>query len=156
MHRNRVNVCNMKKKLFNFVILFFLLTTDVFGVNIIDTLPTADSATVGLMYKKKAKTTLVTGVILSCAGVIAAGVGTGLTLASLAHLFEPGYKDYGSLPEILGYGGLALIAASVPLYIISGKHHRKAKLYLKHQKPIALQPGSAGVRQLTAGIVINF
>ena len=57
------------------------------------------------MYKKKAKIRLVTGVILSSAGVIAAGVGLGSVyaeLGDLSHLFEPGYRghDYGSIPEI--------------------------------------------------------
>ena len=148
----------MKKKAFIFVTFFFLVTTNVSGVNTADTLPLVDSAAVGLMYKKKAKAALVTGIILSSTGVIAAGVGMGLALASLNHLFEPGYqrKDYGSLPDILGYGGLALIAASIPLYIVSGKYKRKAKLYLRYQKPAFHLPVSVVKRQISAGVVINF
>ena len=148
----------MKKKAFIFVTFFFLVTTNVSGVNTADTLPLVDSAAVGLMYKKKAKTSLVTGVILSSAGVLAAGIGMGLTLSGLSHLFEPGYqsKDYGSLPSILGYGGLTLIAASVPLFIVSGKYKRKAKLYVKYQKPDLHLPASMVKRQISAGVVIHF
>ena len=148
----------MKKKAFIFVTFFFLLATGVSGVNRADTLPLVDSAAVGLMYKKKAKTMLVTGVILSSVGVVVAGIGMGLALATLSHLFEPDYqgKDYGSLPDILGYGGLALIAASIPLYIISGKNKRKAKLYLGYQKPALHLPVSVVKRQISAGVVINF
>lgn len=79
----------MNKKSFLFISFIFLLATDVSGANRTDTLPLADSAGTDLMYKKKAKTSLVTGVILSSAGVVAAGIGTGLTLAGLGHLFEP-------------------------------------------------------------------
>jgi hypothetical protein len=148
----------MTKKLFIFITLFFLLATDVSGVNRTDTLPLADSSAAGLMYKKKAKTALVTGVILSSAGVLAAGIGMGLTLSGLSHLFEPGYqsKDYGSLPSILGYGGLTLIAASVPLFIVSGKYKRKAKLYLRYQKPDLPHAGKEIKGQMSAGVVINF
>lgn len=148
----------MKKRAFIFVTFLFLLAADVSGVNRTDTLPLADSSAVGLMYKKKAKTMLVTGVILSSAGVVAAGIGMGLALATLSHLFEPGYqgKDYGSLPDILGYGGVALIAASVPLYIISGKNKRKAKLYLKYQKPDLPHAGKEIKGQISAGVAINF
>lgn len=148
----------MNKKSFLFISFFFLLATDVSGANRTDTLPLADSATTGLMYKKKAKTSLVTGVILSSAGVLAAGIGMGLTLSGLSHLFEPGYqsKDYGSLPSILGYGGLTLIAASVPLFIVSGKYKRKAKLYVKYQKPDLHLPASMVKRQISAGVVIHF
>lgn len=148
----------MNKKPFLFIPFIFLLATDVSGANRTDTLPLADSAGTDLMYKKKAKTSLVTGVILSSAGVVAAGIGTGLTLAGLGHLFEPGYegKDYGSLPSILGYGGLALIAASVPFFIGSGKNKRKAKLYLKYQKPDLHLPAGMVKKQISAGVVIHF
>lgn len=151
----------MKKTTFTFVTFLFLLATDVSGVNRTDTLPLADSAAVGLMYKKKAKTELVTGIVLSSAGAIAVAVGLVLAeseLDNLGHLFEPGYqnKDYGSLPEILGYGGLALIAASVPLYIISAKHKRKAKMYLRYQKPASHLPVSVVKREISVTVAISF
>lgn len=151
----------MKKTTFIFATFLFLLVTDIFGVNKTDTLPLTDSAAVGLIYKKKAKTELVTGIVLSSAGAIAAGVGLALAaseLENLGHIFEPGYrgKDYGSLPEILGYGGLVLIAASVPLYIVSGKHKRKARLYLKYQRPASHLPVSLVKRQISATVAIRF
>ncbi|MBX2925396.1 MAG: hypothetical protein KF746_24575 [Chitinophagaceae bacterium] len=130
--------------------------TDISGMNRADTLPLSDSAAVGLMYRKKARTERTMGIVLSSAGVIAAVVGAGLTLVSLGHLFEPGYKGYGNLPDILGYGGLALVAVSIPFYIVSGSHAHKAKLYLKYQRPAVHLPVSMVKGQISATVAICF
>ena len=132
------------------------VVTDVSDMNRVDTLPLSDSAAVGLMYRKKARAERTTGIVLSSAGAAAAVVGAGLTLVSLGHLFEPGYKGYGNLPDILGYGGLALVAVSIPFYIVSGSHAHKAKLYLKYQRPAVHLPVSMVKGQISATVAICF
>ncbi|MFT4016213.1 MAG: hypothetical protein QM668_04560 [Agriterribacter sp.] len=150
----------MNKKNLIFISLILMLAMDASGINLVDTLPLSDSATVGLMYRKKARTERTTGIVLSSAGAAAAAVGICLGFAELINalgsLAEDSYKSNGKLPGILLFGGLALVAASIPFYIVSGIHTHKAKLYLKYQRPASHLPVSMVKGQISATVVIGF
>jgi hypothetical protein len=79
-------------------------------------------------YLKKSKNQKTTGIILLVGGLTVAGTGLVIVLSDLSHLFEPGSEnvDHGSLPDVLGYGGLAMMAASIPFLIAGGKNKKKA------------------------------
>jgi hypothetical protein len=64
-----------------------------------------------------------------------AGVGTTMAMTGLAMglknldgLFDPGSgnKYNSTVADVLGYTGLAIVVASIPLYISSSKNKRKA------------------------------
>jgi hypothetical protein len=72
--------------------------------------------------KKAAKILLVGGAVIS-------GVGFGIVLSHLDGLFDPNQpppRNNGKLADVLGYGGLVIAAASIPLFIASSKNEKKA------------------------------
>lgn len=61
------------------------------------------------------------------------GAGTAMALISIlvvtddvVGILEPGDKENASLADVLGFGGLAVAAGSIPLFIASGRNKRKA------------------------------
>ena len=149
----------MKKRFFLLLLLFPVLASDAYALTSTDTIPRNASVNDALLYKKKAKTQERTGIMLLGSGVIMGGIGFGLVLSEFDGLFEPGApppKDYGSWPEILGYGGLILAVASIPFFILARKNKRRAKFLAGNKNIPSLYPGAMAKKQLFAGVVINF
>lgn len=147
----------MKKIICLLTILFCLKTVNISATILRDTLPLVDSAD-GLIFQNKAKEQATTGGVLLAGGIIMGGVGFGLAMSGLSHLFDPNYhpKDYGSLPEILGFGGLALVVTGVILLIASKRNKRNARIILGNKR-LSLPRATFKMKRYTsAGLVINF
>ncbi len=88
-----------------------------------------------------------------------ATTGLGLALSGLNHLLEPGApppKDYGSWPDILGYGGLTLIGTGIVLFILSNKNKNKSKRFVGTKNIVLPDIGLKLKNWVSTGVVINF
>jgi hypothetical protein len=99
-----------------------------------DSIP-LDNSTAYNYYLKKSMNQKKLSTILSISGGVIAGVGMTLAVSQLSAFMKPGSKthDYGSIPDILGPGGLALIVAAVPIALESRKNKKRSQLYLQPQ-----------------------
>jgi len=149
----------MKKSFFLFLLIATVSITQVYAASMKDTIPSTDPLNDAAFYQHKAKTQRTAGVILLSSGAVMATTGLILTLSELDGLFEPGNpaaKDYGNWPDVLGYGGLILMVASIPFFILSHKNKRRAKL-IGGTAPASLSiPGYHPKSQVYAGIVFKF
>lgn len=146
------------KKIIGLLLVFsFLKAANVSATVYSDTLPVFDSSD-ALMFQTKSKGKATAGTLLLTGGTIMGGVGFGLAISGLNHLFDPNYqpKDYGSLPEILGFGGLALMAAGVILLIACKRNKRKSRIIVSHQRLSILRQNFKPKRSVSADLIINF
>jgi hypothetical protein len=83
---------------------------------------------------------------------------TGLVLeiSSLGEFADPSvhHNHYGSAPDILSIGGLAIMGAAIPFSIMANKNKKKLRLYLEKEN-IRFIPGIKNTDVLSAGIRIN-
>jgi hypothetical protein len=88
-------------------------------------------------YLTKSKNQKKTAKILLVSGTVMSGVGLGITLSNLNGLFDPNQPEppnNGKLADVLGYSGLVIAAASIPLFIAASKNEKKGmSLSLKNQ-----------------------
>lgn len=80
-------------------------------------------------YLTKSDNQKKTAKILLIGGSVISGVGFGIVLSHLDGLFDPNQPEpnnNGKLADVLGYGGLVIAAASIPLFIASSKNEKKA------------------------------
>ena len=112
---------------------------------------TSEEANNLLIKSKKQRTT---GIILITIGSAAVGTSFALAMNDLAGIFTEEDEDSGTAIDIFGYGGLVLIAGSIPFFVMSGQNKRKARL-LTSSSSIEIIPGVPyGKRQLNIGVTI--
>ncbi len=89
-------------------------------------------------YLAKSRNQKKTAKILLVGGAVMSGVGLGIALSNLNGLFDPNQPEpnnNGKLADVLGYSGLVIAAASIPLFIISSKNKKKAmSMSFKNQR----------------------
>jgi len=149
----------MKKEFFFFLLITTVSIPQVHATSMKDTIPSADPLNDAAFYQKKAKTQRTAGIILLSTGAVMATTGFALTMSELDGLFDPANpaaKDYGNLPEILGYAGLILIVASIPLFILAHENKRRVKLILETAPSSLSVPCYHAKSRVYAGIAFKF
>jgi len=96
-----------------------------------DSIP-LDNNTAYNYYLKKSKDQRKLSTILSISGGALATTGMILAVSQLSGFMKQGskYHDYGSIPDIIGPCGLALILIAVPINLESRKNKKRSQLYL--------------------------
>ncbi|MGH2563003.1 MAG: hypothetical protein ACRDE5_00725 [Ginsengibacter sp.] len=105
---------------------------------------------------KKSHNQKTTATVLGIAGGAICLTGVILAVSSLNGLFDPNAKHhyYGNAPDVLGYGGAALMVAAIPFALAARKNKTKAMLYIKNENVIIL-PGIKKAQLASVGIRIN-
>ena len=114
--------------------------------------------TTSAQYLKKSHDQRKISSIMFIGGGSMALIGGILAVSSLDGLFDPNapIKNYGSAPDILGIGGMVIVAAAIPIMIAAKANKKKAKLYMSEEN-ISISPGVQTNSSLIAmGIKINF
>lgn len=86
-------------------------------------------------HYQKQRSNRTAGWLLLTGGLVLGATGVGI---DLGNIFEPGKED-DKTGQIVSYTGIAAMLGSIPCFIASGKHKRKA-LELKAQPTATLQP----------------
>ena len=147
-------------------LLIFIMITFV-GAAIISTKAQSntDSLSQHLNYKTMAKDYLkkshdqrkVSSIMFIGGGAMAV-TGVILAAASFKGFFDPNVpdKDYGSAPDILGIGGMVIMAAGVPIAIASHSNKKKARLSM-NKESVFILPGTKSATSFTAiALKLNF
>jgi len=77
-------------------------------------------------YLQKSKKQKLAARILLSAGGVLMMAGVFVITDDVGGIFDPGDQENGSLADMLGYTGIAVALASIPLYIAAGKNKKKA------------------------------
>jgi hypothetical protein len=94
--------------------------------------------------------------ILGLTGAAICVTGLVLEISSLGEFADPSahHNHYGSAPDILSIGGLAIMGAAIPFSIMAKKNKKKLRLYLEKEN-VRFIPGIKNTSLLSAGIRIN-
>jgi hypothetical protein len=140
------------------LIVIFIIGNNANAAFVYDTVPKISNnqpAYTQLMKKYHNQKTISTVMIVT--GGAMALVGFSLAVSGLSHLFEPGYTppDYGSAPDILGIGGLIILAAAIPIKFIAKKNKRKAQMFIDNESMLITPQIKKASRLTSVGIKIT-
>jgi hypothetical protein len=93
-------------------------------------------------YLKKSKAQRTTGIVLLVTGAVSSTIGLAITLSSLGNFLDPDQNsNSGSSGDVLGYGGLVIMATSIPFLVASSKNRKRAASigFKLERSPLLLQ-----------------
>ena len=77
-------------------------------------------------YLKKSDNQKKAAKILLVGGMVVSVVGLAIALDNVGNILNPDQPDNGKIADVLGYSGLVIAAASIPLFVASSKNEKKA------------------------------